>query len=156
MAVHGQKFALKIASPDMGNSEMINKVVKSCPTTELFISCGMHTQDEIESIREMFEKYNNIKWLYCVSMYPTPIEAIDIEEIKFYDGFSDHTIGLEAVRKVMAFNPNMGYYEKHFTLSKQLPIVDRDWSVTPDDLKYLKAILTYGEDSKKYKSRWTK
>lgn len=154
LAFQAQKFALKVASPDMADHELINKLVKSCPKTEIFVSCGMHYQEEIESIREMFDKYTNIKWLYCVSMYPTPIDIIDIEDIKNYDGLSDHSIGLEAIRKVAATNPDMGYYEKHFTLSRQLPIVDRDWSVVPDELKELKAILTYGEDCIKYKNRW--
>lgn len=153
---YNMKFAIKVASPDMGNQDLILKLVKAFPDREIIVSCGMHDIIEIDTIRDTFSKYNNVKFLYCVSMYPTPMDMVNYELLKKFDGFSDHTVGLSVLRHMLERGISPQYYEKHFTLSKDLPVVDRDWAVTPEDLPYIRAYLDKGTDEQKYKSRWVK
>lgn len=151
---YNDSFALKVASPDLGNDGLIQKLVKCFPQKEILISCGMHTGIEITDIRERYKQYDNVKWLYCKSMYPTPYGCIDFEKMKTFDGFSDHTIGLDAIRTAIIEVPELQYFEKHFTLSKNLPIKDKDWSVEPGELKDLMALVKYNENTKNYKERF--
>ena len=52
-----------------------------------------------------------------------------------YDGFSDHTIGIEAA--LVAVGRGARIIEKHFTLNKGLPGPDHVCSATPDELAEL-------------------
>ena len=151
---YNDSFALKVASPDLGNDGLIQKIVKCFPQKEIFISCGMHSGIEIADIRERYKQYDNIKWLYCESMYPTPYGCVDFKKMKDFDGFSDHTSGVDAIRTAIIEVPDIQYFEKHFTLSKNLPIKDKDWSVEPGDLKDLMALVKYNENTKNYKERF--
>lgn len=149
-------FALKVASPDMMNHELILKIVRCFPEKETFVSCGMHSDAEIKETRELFRNHN-IKWLYCQSIYPTPLDMIDVVKMQEFDGFSDHTIGLDAIKNVILVSPRKNFViEKHFTLSKELPIKDKDWSVTPKELQELMALVKYNANTENYKGRWRK
>ena len=52
-----------------------------------------------------------------------------------YEGFSDHTIGIEAA--LVAVGRGARIIEKHFTLNKGLPGPDHICSATPDELAEL-------------------
>ena len=52
-----------------------------------------------------------------------------------YDGFSDHTIGLDCAKIALARGADI--IEKHFSLCYNMG-VDGKWSMTPSDLKELK------------------
>ena len=49
-----------------------------------------------------------------------------------YDGFSDHTLGIEAC--LVAVARGAAVIEKHFTLNKGLEGPDHVCSITPDEL----------------------
>jgi len=153
LQIKNGNFALKVASPDMSNQYLIDQIKSAFPGKELFISCGMHNVEEIQHAKSL-NKGDNIKWLYCVSKYPTPFEDIQFLDMARFDGFSDHTIGLEAIRVALYYNPELSYIEKHFTLSKNLPIVDRDWSIEPEELIYLSSQVKYVSNIQKYRTRW--
>ena len=72
--------------------------------------------------------------LYCIPEYPTRIEDIDWDEMAKHDGFSDHTIGLDAAKKAL----ERGNYiiEKHFCFSHDYG-TDAEWGMTPEELKEL-------------------
>lgn len=77
------------------------------------------------------------KFLYCVSEYPTPLSHL-FSKISFtneYDGFSDHTVGIEASMVAMARGASI--IEKHFTLDKHLGGTDHICSAEPDEMKRL-------------------
>jgi N-acetylneuraminate synthase/N,N'-diacetyllegionaminate synthase len=82
----------------------------------------------------------DVKELYCVSEYPTPLEHIDMAQFaKFargggppYVGFSDHTVGLTAAAVAMAHGARI--IEKHFTLDRDLPGPDHVCSATPEEM----------------------
>lgn len=69
-----------------------------------------------------FFNNKNIKYLYCVSNYPTKLEEIEMPDFKKegIDGFSDHTIGIGAC--LHAVSKGAKYLEKHFSTNKALNI----------------------------------
>jgi sialic acid synthase SpsE len=75
------------------------------------------------------------KGLYCVTNYPADIQDIDWAILQQYNGFSDHTIGLDAAKIAIAKGASM--IEKHFALDHSTGM-DARWSMTPDELKELR------------------
>lgn len=126
-----QNFAIKIASPDASKIEYISKIRSNLPDKPMVISCGMISpEDEINVRKSILDGV----FLYCISKYPTRYRDIDFELMKKYDGFSDHTIGLQVPRDVSIKFPGIEWYEKHFTLARTLPTRDRLVSVEPKEL----------------------
>jgi len=145
-------FTLKIASPDMSNYELIDACVKKYPNKLILISTGMHKTQEIIECREKYKANKNIKFLYCISQYPTPIKDIDWHAVPSYSGFSDHTKGIEAAKQVLGLN--LDYLEFHFTLGKYLPGKDHMISKTPDELLVIYEYRKYINTINQYKTRW--
>lgn len=145
------EVALKIASPDMSNYTLIDNIVKNFPQNRLFISTGMHTPAEIKDAKETYNIECPI-WLYCVSQYPALFADIDFYVMQFFDGFSDHTMGIAAAQ--MAIDKGMEYIEKHFTLSRNLPGTDQHISIEPHELKLLRRYADEKYIQNLYKKRW--
>lgn len=148
-------FALKIASPDMSNYRLIDSVLRAFPELLVIISTGMHSDKEIDECINRLSvagHRSRVKFLHCISEYPTDPEDIDWGKIKDMDGFSDHTIGIETAKKCIALN--VEYLEFHFTLSKDLPGKDHTIS---KDIKELDRILRFKlslMNNENYKVRW--
>jgi len=84
------------------------------------------------------QAFYNFDLLYCSSKYPSPLSSLGFEHIDFdftYQGFSDHTIGLDAAKIALARGASI--IEKHFAIDHHTGI-DAEWSMTPDELKELK------------------
>lgn len=144
---------VKIASPDAGKEDF----VLSCADNfyDIFISCGMITEKQRIILDRCFNVNHDhcgVKWLYCVSKYPTPYEEIDFDKMQLFDGFSDHTADLRAAKK--AIDMGMGYIERHFTLGKWLPGKDHVISSTPDEFRELVEHRDYKVKCELYKKRW--
>ena len=77
----------KIASRSINDESLILNVIKT--KKPVLISLGMWNQKDLPSYK------GDIKYLYCISKYPTPLEDINFSEIDFdkYYGFSDHSVG---------------------------------------------------------------
>jgi len=120
----------KVASRSIQESEMIKALVAT--DKELLISLGMWQGDGFPKISS-----DNIRYLYCVSKYPTPHEDLNFSNVDFqeYAGFSDHTIGIEA--SMIALARGACIIEKHFTLDKTMYGPDHEGSMTPEELKKL-------------------
>lgn len=113
------------------------------------ISTGMSTNKEI---KQMMDIYDNAKFFYCVSHYPTQYSEIDFDKMQLFDGFSDHTIGINAVKR--AIDNGAKYVERHYTLGKYLPGKDHEISSTPDEFKQLVDYRNNIEKTNQYKRRW--
>ena len=74
-------------------------------------------------------------WLFCVPEYPTPIEHARIPPMSWFEGISDHTIGLDVAKIAIARGAQI--IEKHFSLDHQTG-ADAAWSMTPAELRELK------------------
>tara|TARA_A100000164_G_C21721013_1_gene682895 strand:+ start:84 stop:770 length:687 start_codon:yes stop_codon:yes gene_type:complete len=98
-----------------------------------FISLGMWKKNDFP-----FKKNKNIKYLWCLSKYPTEPEDLiglpkKFSEKDFY-GYSDHSIGIETC--ILAASRGADIIEKHFTLDKSdQSIRDHTLSATPSEFR---------------------
>lgn len=120
----------KIASRSVEETALCDRILAT--GGETFISLGFWTGAGVPY------RAANARYLYCVPKYPTPYEDLELP-ISFadsvYQGFSDHTIGIEA--SLVAVGRGARIIEKHFTLNKGLPGPDHICSATPAELAEL-------------------
>ena len=117
----------KLASRSINDNVLIDKILK---TEKLFfISLGMWYNIQFPEI-----KSNNVRYLYCISKYPTPFEDLKLSKVDFksYHGFSDHTLGITA--SCAALSRGAKVVEKHFTLDTKMYGPDHICSMTPNEL----------------------
>jgi len=119
----------KIPSRAIRQQDLIDALVDT--GKEIIASLGMWGEDEFPVI----ESPVPVKFLYCVSKYPTLPADLEFEKIDFgrYAGFSDHTIGIDAA--IVAISRGAKIIEKHFTLSKQMYGADHAGSAVPEELR---------------------
>ena len=129
---------IKIASEDIINYPLL-KYLSRLKNKVFILSTGMANDFEIQNAIKIFKK-NKIILMHCVSLYPTKIKEANLNRIdilrKKYNldvGYSDHTLGLEALK--IAASMNCYVFEKHFTLSKKLNGPDHHMSINPFELK---------------------
>jgi N-acetylneuraminate synthase/N,N'-diacetyllegionaminate synthase len=120
----------KIASRAAENRELCERMLAT--NRETFVSLGFWQGERVPY------EAPNARYLYCVPKYPCPYEDVTLPRSfaeSIYDGFSDHTIGIEAA--LVAVGRGARIIEKHFTLNKGLPGPDHICSATPDELAEL-------------------
>jgi sialic acid synthase SpsE len=96
----------------------------------------------IDNSRETPNIHNAV-CLYCKAEYPAVIQDSEFPKsfpgdygvLKYYSGFSDHTIGIEWAKE--AIRRGATIIEKHFTLDKRLPGCDQAGSADPKEMKEL-------------------
>lgn len=145
-------IALKIGSPDMSNYALIDKCIEIFPENLLVISTGMHSDKEIIECFDRYKDKEKVKFLHCISEYPTDPRDIDYAKIMDMDGFSDHTQGIEVAKKIITLGAE--YLEFHYTLSRNLPGKDQLVSKDLDDVARIVRFKESLENSEKYKKRW--
>jgi sialic acid synthase SpsE len=120
----------KIASRALQNEDLCRRVLAT--GQEAFVSLGFWDRPE-----RPFDA-PQCRYLYCVPKYPCEYRDLSLPVAfadSIYDGFSDHTIGIEAA--LVAAGRGARVIEKHFTLNKGLPGPDHVCSATPDELAEL-------------------
>jgi len=129
--------AVKIASGDLTFRQLVRKAAST--GLPVLLSTGASTLEEIAvAVADIPEANRAI--LHCVSLYPLPDAAVNLRAIDalaeaFPDatiGYSDHTIGCEAI--VAAAARGARVIEKHFTLDKTQRPGDHILSAEPDEL----------------------
>lgn len=111
---------------------------------KVILSTGMADIGEIEDALDVLiaagTKKENITVLHANTMYPTPMEDVNLKammtigntfDIAF--GYSDHTLGIEV--DIAAVAMGACCIEKHFTLDKTMEGPDHKASLEPDELK---------------------
>ncbi len=158
---------LKLPSGEITNHPLVFAHAKS--GLDIIVSTGMATIGEIEqalmviaggylecqgeSVEFQWQKaYANEKAqamlqekatvLHCVSEYPAPANALNLNAIKrikktfgLSAGYSDHSLGIWA--PISAVTLGATVIEKHFTLDKTLPGPDHQASLEPHELKQM-------------------
>ena len=83
---------------------------------------------------------DNITVLHANTMYPTPMEDVNLnamltiqKEFGVSIGYSDHTLGIEVDIAAVAMGASV--IEKHFTLNKKMDGPDHKASLEPNELK---------------------
>ncbi|CAD6516707.1 putative N-acetylneuraminate synthase [metagenome] len=83
------------------------------------------------------ELYTNkkIKWLYCVPKYPCNLDEINFEEIKNYDGYSNHCDHIIAPLTAAILGANI--IEIHVTADKNKDFIDNPVSFDLNEVREL-------------------
>lgn len=141
--------AIKIGSDDLTNLPLLRTYVET--KLPLILSCGMSDIADVHQALEAagwFDGYP-VSLLLCTSQYPTPPQDVNIIKIKTLQnafpglivGFSDHTIGSQAAALAVACGAKI--FEKHFTLSHDMPGPDHWFSEDPKGLaEWIQSIKT--------------
>ena len=110
----------------------------------VILSTGMANIGEIEDaldvLAEAGTKKEQITVLHANTMYPTPMEDVNLRAMvtigQTFDvayGYSDHTLGIEVDIAAVAMGATV--IEKHFTLDKMMEGPDHKASLEPEELK---------------------
>jgi len=83
----------------------------------IIISMGMG--GDKNKIKKIFSK-NKVTFCYCISEYPTVFNKIQWNEVKKYDGFSDHTLGIIAPIVFSVLKKQQG--SKHVIIEKHVKL----------------------------------
>ena len=120
----------KLASRSIRDQVLIDALIET--GKPIIASLGLWREPAFPKISA-----KEVSFLYCVCKYPTPLNDLNFSLVDFneYDGFSDHTEGIEAA--TIAFAKGAKIIEKHFTLEKKMYGPDHAGSMTPDELKQL-------------------
>jgi N-acetylneuraminate synthase/N,N'-diacetyllegionaminate synthase len=113
----------KIAYSQRNNTELISNIP---PDARCFISC--------KNINDHQDPPCWVDHLFCVPHYPAQHTMFIFPEFEEFEGFSDHTIGLDAAKVAIA--RGAFWIEKHFAKDHHTG-VDAQWSMTPDELREL-------------------
>ena len=151
----------KIPSGEITNLPYLRYIGKL--NKKVILSTGMADIGEIEDALDILisagTKKENIIVLHANTMYPTPMEDVNLKAMvtigNTFDigfGYSDHTLGIEVDIAAVALGACC--IEKHFTLDKTMEGPDHKASLEPDELKAMvKAIrnieLALGSSVKK-------
>lgn len=110
---------------------------------EVILSTGMADLGEIEDalgiLTEAGTQRDQITVLHANTMYPTPMEDVNLKAMQTigsaFDiayGYSDHTLGIEVDVAAVAMGATV--IEKHFTLDKTMEGPDHKASLEPNEL----------------------
>ncbi len=110
---------------------------------EVILSTGMadigEIEDALDVVIEAGTAKKNITVLHANTMYPTPMQDVNLHAMvtigRTFDiayGYSDHTLGIEVDVAAVAMGASV--IEKHFTLDKSMEGPDHKASLEPDEL----------------------
>jgi N,N'-diacetyllegionaminate synthase len=111
---------------------------------KVILSTGMSNLGEVGDALNILinagTSKDNITVLHANTMYPTPMEDVNLNAMlaiqKEFDiavGYSDHTLGIEVDIAAVAMDASC--IEKHFTLDKAMDGPDHKASLEPEELK---------------------
>jgi len=131
----------KIPSGEITNLPYLREI--GALNKEVILSTGMADIGEIEDALDILvdagTKKENITVLHANTMYPTPMQDVNLRAMKTignaFDiayGYSDHTLGIEVDIAAVALGASV--IEKHFTLDKTMDGPDHKASLEPDEL----------------------
>ena len=132
--------ALKVGSDDFTNVPLIEEFASL--GLPVLLSCGMADEAEIRAtINAALACTPEVCLMLCTSEYPTPPMDANIRKLitlrslfpELALGFSDHTQGHTAAVLAVAYGAHV--FEKHFTMSHDLPGPDHWFSSEPDELQ---------------------
>lgn len=134
--------AIKIASYDCASLPLIKEAKKYW--SNIYISTGATYDNEIEETAKLLKDFSYY-FLHCTTIYPTPLEKLDLRRIDFLRkftnkvGYSDHTnihkTGLIASKIALALGSSC--IERHFTVLKSDETKDGPVSINPSQLNEL-------------------
>jgi N,N'-diacetyllegionaminate synthase len=111
---------------------------------KVILSTGMSNLKEIGDAIKILTNAGtlkaNITVLHANTMYPTPMEDVNLRAMQTIQGkfnitvgYSDHTLGIEVDIAAVALGASI--IEKHFTIDKTMDGPDHKSSIDPEELK---------------------
>jgi N-acetylneuraminate synthase/sialic acid synthase len=131
---------LKIASFDLGNLPLIEKIAKTKIPT--ILSTGGGNINQIKKSVNILSKYNSeISILHCVSEYPCAYDRLSLGKIKtlkkifpkYNIGLSDHFNGI--LSGPLAYIMGARVFEKHVTMNRSWKGTDHKFSMEPEGFR---------------------
>ena len=131
---------LKIASFDIGNLPLINRIAKT--KKPVVVSVGGGQQEQIRSSIELLLKYNDdVTILHCVSEYPCDYTKLGFDNIEFLIsefpqciiGSSDHFNG--TLSGPVAYMRGARVFEKHVTLNRAWKGTDHSFALEQEGFR---------------------
>jgi sialic acid synthase len=131
---------LKVASFDLGNLPLINRIGKA--GKPVVISVGGGKGDQIRSSVDVLLRHNSeVAVLHCVSEYPTEFNRLGLSNIKrliqefpqCVIGSSDHFNG--TLSGPVAYMMGARVFEKHVTLNRAWKGTDHSFALEPDGFR---------------------
>ncbi len=132
----------KISSFEITDFKLIEKIAKT--KKPIIISTGMASLQEIKNCLKKINKYHNkVILLHCVSGYPTLEKESNLLRIKTLKkkfkknniGLSDHTNDI--LTSLSSIPLGAVLIEKHFIMNKKDSSLDKNFSISPNELQYL-------------------
>ena len=132
----------KIPSGEITNLPYLRRI--GSLAKQVILSTGVSTLKEVgDALAVLVDsgtKKENITVLHANTMYPTPMEDVNLnamltiqKEFGVAVGYSDHTLGIEVDIAAVAMGASC--IEKHFTLDKTMDGPDHKASLEPEELK---------------------
>lgn len=131
---------IKISSSSFCNYKVLDPVFKNkIPTIASF---GMSNYEDILNVYNEFTKHETpLSLMYCVSMYPTPLENVSMGNIETVKklipgvkvGYSDHTRCEEALLAAVLYGADL--LEMHIKLDDDTDAIEESVSYTVSELK---------------------
>ena len=122
----------------------------------LIISTGATFDSEIELTSKILDNHN-FSFLHCVTIYPTPMEKLNLARMNYLRrfskkvGFSDHSLvsrdKLIASKIAIMFGADI--IERHFTILPENETRDGPVSINPKQLKELSDFSKMSKDDQK-------
>ena len=132
----------KVASGEITNLPYLRNI--GALNKKVILSTGMsdigEVEDALDVLLESGTLKENITVLHANTMYPTPMEDVNLNAMLSIGsvfnvsyGYSDHTLGIEVDIAAVAMGASI--IEKHITLDKTMTGPDHRASLEPDELK---------------------
>ncbi|WP_075536191.1 N-acetylneuraminate synthase family protein [Candidatus Pelagibacter communis] len=130
----------KIASRTVLDKKLCKKIIST--KKKIIVSLGMYNYQK----KGIPFDDKNIKYLYCVSNYPTNYNDIKMPNFdkSFFSGFSDHSVGIGAC--LFAVSRGAEYLEKHFSNNKSMNVNTQMAHICSMDSNELSLLRKYSDD----------
>ncbi len=146
---------IKVASYDCGSLPLIKELAQNFD--ELLISTGASYDTEIEATASVLkEEHKKFTFLHCVTIYPTPLEMMNLARLKYLQkfstevGFSDHSLvsrdGVKATLAAIFLGASV--IERHFTILPEGETRDGKVSITKDHLRQINNFVKLGKSER--------
>lgn len=138
---------IKIASYDCSSFQMVREISKKFDN--IVMSTGATYLDEIRKSFEILKKSKKkFSLLHCVTIYPTPLNKININKIRYLQkkfkvpvGFSDHSPSLDNnknLASMISIYFGAELIERHITILPKDKTKDGKVSIMPEDILEIK------------------
>ena len=142
---------IKIASYDCASFPLINDLKNKF--NHIYVSTGATHDSEIETTANILSD-QNFSFLHCVTIYPTPVDKLNLNRIDYLRqftnsvGFSDHTRPIKhgIDPDIVALWKGADVIERHFTILDSSQTKDGPVSINPEQLKNIVDYSKYNHD----------